>query len=398
MHFATFRGCSWPTLGVELELQLIDAHSLALTGAIGEILSDVPATLRESIKPEFHNCCVEINTGVCHDVAEVEQDLSAKLAATSRIVGDHGVLLGWGGTHPFSHWRDQPIVPAPRYRQLVEQYQESLCRQLTFGLHVHVGVGGGDAAVRACNRITAHLPALLALSANSPFWCGHATGLHSNRVEVTSVSPTGGLPPRFSCWDDYTNLVARLIATGLIQTPKELWWDVRPSPALGTVEVRICDMPSNLIEVLGLTALIQCLVVDLSQGGGEPANDECDLMIIRQNRWRATRYGLEATLIDHRSGVKAPARETIQNMIVRLGDVAAALGCSQYLAQAREMTKVASGAERQLADFDRTGDLLDVARRQLNGFGTPPALNGPAPSLVSACEARCDPWLRLVTR
>jgi carboxylate-amine ligase len=157
-------------------------------------------------------------------------------------------------------------------------------------------------------------------------------------------------------------------------------------------------MPSNLIEVLGLTALIQCLVVDLSQGGGEPVNDECDLMIIRQNRWRATRYGLEATLIDHRSGVKAPARETIQNMIDRLGDVAAAVGCSQYLAQAREMTKVASGAERQLADFDRTGDLLDVARRQLNGFGTPPPLNGPAPSLVSACEARCDPWLRLVTR
>ena len=161
---------------MELELQLVDARSMALTGAIDQILAGVPAGFRDSIKPEFYDCCVEINTGVCRDVAEVEQDLGAS-GRHRRIAGRHGVLLAWGGTHPFSHWRDQPVVATPRYRELAGLYRETLCRQLTFGLHVHVGVGDGDAAVRACNRIAEHLPALLALSANSPFWCGRATGL-----------------------------------------------------------------------------------------------------------------------------------------------------------------------------------------------------------------------------
>jgi glutamate---cysteine ligase / carboxylate-amine ligase len=157
-----FIGNARPSLGVELELQLIDARSMALTGAIEKVLAGVPAQFQDSIKPEFYDCCVEINTGVCRDVPDAERDLVAKLAATARIAGSHGVLLAWGGTHPFSPWRDQPVVPTPRYRELAALYRETLCRQLTFGLHVHVGVGDGDAAVRVCNRIAEYLPALLA--------------------------------------------------------------------------------------------------------------------------------------------------------------------------------------------------------------------------------------------
>src|SRR3954466_9388652 len=164
-----FLGSARPSLGVELELQLVDARSMALAGAVDAVLAGVPAEFRDSIKPEFYDCCVEINTGVCRDVAEVEQDLGAKLAATARVAGGHDILLAWGGTHPFSPWRGQPVYSTPRYRELADQYRETLCRQLTFGLHVHVGVGDGDAAVRVCNRIPGDPPALPPLAADTPF-------------------------------------------------------------------------------------------------------------------------------------------------------------------------------------------------------------------------------------
>ena len=175
---------------MELELQLVDARSLALTGAADGGAGGVPAPIGDSVKPEFYACCVEVNTGVCRDVAEVGRDLGPKLGRhrAGRRPARASSSPGAGRTRS-RHWRDQPIVPTPRYRELAEQYRETLCRQLTFGLHVHVGVDDGDAAVRACNRIAEHLPALLALSANSPFWCGRATGLHSHRVEVMGASP-----------------------------------------------------------------------------------------------------------------------------------------------------------------------------------------------------------------
>src|SRR4051794_22718712 len=283
MSVEDFRGSAGPSLGVELEFQLVDATSLALTGAADKVLAEVPDPAKDAVKPEFYDCCVELNTGVCRDRAAVERGLAPALPATARAAGRHGVLLAWGGTHPFSHWHGQPVVPTPRYLELAEHYRETLCRQVTFGMHVHVGVGDGDTAVRVCNGIAEHLPALLALSANSPFWCGRATGLHWHRVEVMGASPTGGLPPRLGGWDDYDRLVGRLTAAGIIQTPKELWWDVRPSPDHGTVEVRICDMPPDLPSVLGLAALIQCLVAELARKDEAPALDECGLLIARQN-------------------------------------------------------------------------------------------------------------------
>src|SRR5689334_22501389 len=156
MSLMTFRGNAWPSLGVELEFQLLDGRSLALTGAGEAVIGSVPPEFQGSVKPEFYDSCVEINTGVCGDIAEVRHDLGSKLAAIARVAGRHGVLLGWGGSHPFSHWRDQPIVFTPRYHALAEFYRETLCRQVTFGLHMHVGVADGDTAVRVCNGMVAH--------------------------------------------------------------------------------------------------------------------------------------------------------------------------------------------------------------------------------------------------
>jgi carboxylate-amine ligase len=386
MNHHRFRGNARPSLGVELELQLVDSRSMALTGAIDEVLAGVPAEYRGSIKPEFYGCCVEINTGVCRDVDEIERDLGAKLATTARIARSRDVLLAWGGTHPFSHWRDQPVVPTPRYRELAGLFGETLCRQLTFGLHIHVGVEDGDTAVRVCNRIAGHLPALLALSANSPFWCGRSTGLHAHRVEVMGASPTGGLPPRLEGWGDYVRLVDRLTVSGLIQSPKELWWDVRPSPDHGTVEVRMCDMPPDLPSVLGLTALTQCLVVELARGDdSDPGLDECGLMMVRQNRWRAARFGLEAGLVDPRTGLRSSAREIIKDLTMRLDETAEDLGCARQLGQVRAMADGPGGAARQLAVFERTGDLTAVARH-MTGWHTPepgPGVAGPAAGNVA---------------
>ncbi|MFO0956061.1 MAG: YbdK family carboxylate-amine ligase [Isosphaeraceae bacterium] len=390
MNFRKFVGSERPSLGVELELQLVDARNLALAGAAEKVLTGVPAELEGSVKPEFHDCCVEVISGVCRDVAEVEQDLGSKVAAVARIAAEHGLLLGWGGTHPFSHWRDQPIFPTPRYRELVDEYRETLTRQLTFGLHVHVGVPGGGAAVCACNRIAEHLPALLALSANSPFWCGRATGLHSQRVEVMGSSPTGGLPPRLDGWGDYVRLVERLISGGLIRTPKELYWDVRPSPEHGTVEVRMCDMPPDLPSVLGLAALIQCLVVELARRGGPPGLDECGMMIVRQNRWRAARHGLDAEIVDPRTGRGLPAREVIQRHVSRLRPIAGDLGCSRQLDRAWAMAGGAGGAGQQLAVFERTGDLEAVVRHMTCGAASILPEGGNAGGDGSL--ARIGPW------
>src|SRR4051794_10509643 len=192
MSVDPFRGGARPTLGVELELQLVDPRTFELVAAADAVIASVPDAIRESVKPEFYPSCVEINTGICPNVESVGHDLGPKLAAVAEVAARPGARLAWGGTHPFAHWLDQPITPDPRYLDLANLLRETLCRQLTFGLHVHVGVPDGDAAVRACNGIAEHLPALLALSANSPFWCGRPTGLQSHRVEVMGASPTGG--------------------------------------------------------------------------------------------------------------------------------------------------------------------------------------------------------------
>ncbi len=366
MSVGPFRGSARPTLGVELEFQLVDAETLDLVAAADRVLAAVPAAMRESVKPEFYPCCVEINTEVCQDVESVGRDLAAKLATVTELAARHGARLAWGGTHPFAHWLEQPITPDPRYLDLAELLRETLCRQLTFGLHVHVGVEDGDAAVRACDGLVEHLPALLALSANSPFWCGRPTGLHSHRIEVMGASPTGGLPPHLGGWNAYVSMAERLAAAGFIETTKELWWDVRPSERHGTVEVRICDMPPDLPSVLGLTALIQCLVDDLARPGvgGPTPPDQCGQMMVRQNRWRAARYGLGAPLVDLRTGRPSPASDVLKGMVDRLSGTAEVLGCADQLHMVRKMAEGPGGADLQIAHFERTGDLKAVARFQ----------------------------------
>ncbi len=212
---------------------------------------------------------------------------------------------------------------------LVDMLQETARRLVTFGLHVHVGLDSGDKAIMICDRILPHLPMLLALSVNSPFWQGRNTGLHSHRIKIMETLPTSGLPPLMRNWSEYSWILNQMIETGFIKTVREIWWDVRPHHNFGTIEVRICDMPPSLDHVLGLTALVQCLVHDLSEEVDRGTyQHNCHPFLIRQNKWRACRYGMDASLVDPQSFESIPVRTVVHRLLDRLQDRARELGCT----------------------------------------------------------------------
>jgi glutamate---cysteine ligase / carboxylate-amine ligase len=355
-----------PTLGVELELYLVDGHTMALKSGATQILNDIPKELAGAVKPELFQCVIELNTSICKDVAEVERDLAAKIRLVAEIARGHGLRLFWSGTHPFSPWQSQDVVPNERYHDLIELLQENARRLVTCGLHVHVGVDTGDKAIMICDRILQHLPALLALSVNSPFWQGRNTGLRSQRSKVMENLPTAGLPPLMRNWSEYAWLLNHMVETGFIKTIRELWWDARPHHNFGTVEIRVCDMLPSLSHVLGLTALIQCLVHDLSQEIDRGTYQfDCHPFLIRQNKWRACRYGMEARLVDAASHQPIPARAVVHELAERLESRAQELGCGRYLKHVHTMAEEPTGAVRQLAAFEETNSLPDVVRRML---------------------------------
>jgi carboxylate-amine ligase len=355
-----------PTLGVEIELNLVDECTMGLRSCAGEILESLPPELQGAVKPELFQCYLEINTGICQDVREVELDLTEKILIVQEAARAQGLRLFWGATHPFSPWQDQLVTPNERYYGLVELLQETSRRLVTFGLHVHVGLDSGDKAIMVCDRILPHLPTLLALSVNSPFWQGRNTGLHSQRIKIMESLPTSGLPPLMRNWSEYTWLLNHMVETGFIKTIREIWWDVRPHHNFGTVEVRICDMPPDLSLVLGLTALIQCLVHELSEEidrGTYLYN--CHPFMVRQNKWRACRYGMDARLVDPQTFQSIPVRKMVHDLVHKLEGRGRELGCSEYLDLIHQAATGPTGSVRQVELYRETGDLAEVVRRML---------------------------------
>jgi glutamate---cysteine ligase / carboxylate-amine ligase len=357
-----------PTLGVEIELALVDARTMALTSAIHPLLERIPGSLAEKIKPELMQCYLEINTGVCRTVGEVEADLSEKILAVQQAADALDVRLLWSGTHPFSLWRDQEITPNPRYMMLLDLLQDMARQLVTFGLHVHVGVDSGDKAVMICDQIMQYLPVLLALSCNSPCWDGRITGLQSSRSKVMEALPTAGLPMVMRNWSEYTWMINHLIETGFINTIREIWWDVRPHHNFGTVEVRICDMPGNLADVLAMSALVQCLVHALSDNIDEGSYTPlCHPMLVRQNKWRACRYGLRAHLVDYFTHQSLPVPVLAEGMVRWLRPIAEELGCREHLHRILALAAGPSWADRQLALLREAGDPAEAVRRLTEG-------------------------------
>ncbi|MEZ5398202.1 MAG: carboxylate-amine ligase [Bryobacteraceae bacterium] len=363
-----FRSNHSQTLGVELELALVDAKTMALSSSILDVLARVPAEHADHVKPELMQCYVEINTGVCRTVNEVEADLRGRLGALERIAGDLGLRLFWTGTHPFSRWQEQQQTPQDRYSRLIDNLQDVARQLVTFGLHVHVGVDSGDKAVMVCDRIQRHLPTLLALSCNSPWWEGRTTGLQSYRSKVMENLPTAGLPPVMRNWSEYVWLVNHLVNTQFIGSIRDLWWDVRPHHNFGTVEVRVCDMPGTLEDALGIVALIQSVVRALDEQVEEGTYQlEYHPMMVRQNKWRAARYGLDAQLVNPSTHEARSARDVVAELVELVRPQAEHLGCVKYLNHARTMAARPTSADRQLALLKETGDRAEVVRRLTGG-------------------------------
>lgn len=358
-----FNPSAQPTVGVEIELALVDAQTMALCSKNAAILNRIPPKYADKIKPELMQCYVELNTDVCENLAEVKADLEAKLRVLSKAAAAENARLYWSGTHPFSTWREQKITPNDRYMGLVNLLQDTARQLVTFGLHVHVGVNSGDKAIMICDRILRYLPVLLALSCNSPFWEGRVTGLHSWRSKIMEGLPTAGLPPLMRNWSEYVWLINHLIDTGYIESIREIWWDVRPHHAFGTVEVRICDMPGSLGDTLGLVALIQCLICALSdQIDRGIYQHDCHPMLIRQNKWHASRYGIDAQLVDSTSHALKSVPQIAEELVETLMPTAERLRCVSFLERVLDMAHRPTWAQRQMDDLDRTGDPAEVVR------------------------------------
>jgi carboxylate-amine ligase len=353
-----------PTIGIEIELGLVDAETMALSSSIERVLERLPPELANNIKPELMQSYVEINTGVCRTVDEAEGDLRAKLVALEQVTDGLGLRLYWSATHPFSHWQDQQISPSERYHRLVDMLQDMARQLICFGLHVHVAVDSGDKAIMICDRIMRHLPLLLALSSNSPWWEGRVSGLKSHRAKIMEGLPTAGLPPLMRNWSEYVWLVRHLIETGFIDSIREIWWDVRPHHNFGTVEVRMCDVPGNLEDSLALAALVQCLVKALSDeiDRGTYQHD-CHPMMVRQNKWRASRYGLDALLIDPLTFEPRSVQRITENLVQRLRPVAEELRCAHWLDRLVKLSRGPGWADRQLAALHKTASPVEVVRQ-----------------------------------
>ena len=353
-----------PTVGVEIELGILDGETLELSSSYGDLISHLKSGAGEYFKPELMQCVLEVNTGVCDTIHNAEDDLRTKLATLEAAADSAGLKLWWGATHPFSRWKNQQVTPDPRYHQLVELLQELARRLITFGLHVHVGVESGDKAVMICDRILRHLPTLLAISVSSPFWEGRKTGLHSHRSKVMEGLPTAGLPALVRNWSEYVWLVSHMVDTGFINTIREIWWDVRPHHNFGTVEVRVCDMPGNLDDTLAIAALVQCLVKALSDEIDHGAYQrDYHPMMVAQNKWRAARYGAEAKLVDSYTYESQPAKTVVHRLCDQLAATAEQLQCTPYLEHCRKIVSRPSWTERQLQILEETGDPREIVRQ-----------------------------------
>lgn len=364
----------YPTVGVELELHLVDAQTGEQAQAAREILEEMgrghPGGEHPEAKHELFLSTIEIITGVCRTPAEVIADLSTTLEEVRAVAASRGLTLVSAGTHPLAMATDQQVSPDPRYHALVDEMQWTARRLIICGTHIHVGVPSGEHAILIVNEMLRHLPLFLILSSSSPYLEREDTGLASSRSKVFEALPTAGLPPRLRDWADFEIFMETLISSGAIQSVREVWWDVRPHPDFGTVELRMCDAATTLREAKAIAALGQTLVahlIDQIDGGtlGTPPRE----WVARENRWVAARHGVDAQLIVDDQGTRRPARDVLEDLITELGPAAARLGTSDDLDDVLAVWDLGPGYLRQRRITEAGGDLGDVVKslqRQLD--------------------------------
>jgi glutamate---cysteine ligase / carboxylate-amine ligase len=362
-----------PTLGVEWEVQLIDAKTRMLRQDAAAVLAGLPG-LHESgehpkMRHELMQSTVEVVTGICGTVAEAKSDLAVTMKELQRTAEPHGIVLAASGTHPLSDWRDAKMAPVQRYSELLEQLQWPGRRLQTYATHVHIGLRDETKAMPIINALAAYLPHILALTASSPFWIGTDTGLASTRSVVFGALPNTGPPPGLPDWPRFEEYMDTQLRAGTIRTIKEVWWDIRPHPDFGTVEVRIADAVPTFREIGMVASLAQSLVQlfdsQLDRGYQLPSRSN---WVVRDNKWRATRYGLDAIVITDDSGATMPLRDDIYELLRELEPIAWRLGCAEELAVASEVLEYGASYERQRAAHAADSDLTSVVDALVTEF------------------------------
>ncbi len=346
------------SIGIEEELMIVDGERFELVNAIEDLLRAAP---EGTIKPELMESVLEIATKPCRDVAEAGTELRALRHHARAVAGESGLRVGSAGTHPFAMWEDQRIVQRPRYRDLINALRFVARQELIFGLHVHVGIDDPEKAIHVANGMRVHVPILLALSANSPFWRGDRSGLMSTRTPIFRAFPRVGIPPAYRDWAHYQEEIDFMCSSGVMEDYTYLWYDVRPHPRFGTVEIRACDAQTRVEHTLGLTALIQAMVKELSEhhDAGIPLTDY-PFQMLDENKWLAARHGLDGELVDLPGSQRVQSKVLARRLLERLRPHAEELGSTDALAGVQDILDRGTGAHRQIVVYEANHDLHEV--------------------------------------
>src|SRR5438128_9045200 len=349
------------TLGIEEEFAIIDPETRELRSHIQEILEYGKVILKEQIKPEMHQSVVELGTEICQSIVDARAHVIELRSRLAELAGRSGLKIASVGTHPFSHWRDQLITQGERYREIVKDMQQLARANLIFGLHVHVGIPDRELAIHVMNQARYFLPHIYALSVNSPFWVGQDTGLKGYRLKVFERFPRTGIPDAFESLSEYEDYCKLLVKTGCIDNPKKIWWDIRLHPVFDTLEVRVCDAQSRVDDTLAVAALIQAVIAKLYKLLQRNTTFRVyRRRLLDENRWRASRYGIDGKLIDFGHETEVETRSLLNELLEFVSTEVDELGSKKEMAHIERIMREGTGADRQLATFARTNDIKAV--------------------------------------
>jgi carboxylate-amine ligase len=344
------------TLGVELEFQLVNCHTLNLVPRVNALLDNLVPEGSDRIVPEFLQSIIELQTGVCESVGDVADDLSQLIHLVEDVALEEDCYLYSTSLHPFADPAAQLLSKGERYQRIMNELQQVGRQFIAQGMHVHVGMPDGDTAIKVCDTMQPYLPLLLALSSSSPFFCGQDTGFQSYRTKLFEALPLAGIAGYLGTWQGYSEEVTSLHAHQAIKGLKDLWWDIRPSPDLGTVEIRICDLPCRFYSMLGLTAIIQALAAYLAER--DAPSQPVSLQLLKYNKWQAARHGLAGRFVDScglLGGADLTLEQAAGKLFTLLHPLTERLHTTAYVQELCKIVEQGTGADqqRQLAQGEK---------------------------------------------
>lgn len=355
-----FNSSPEPTVGVELELQIIDRETRDLGPGAMRLLQACEEEQIPGVTAELLQSMVEIKSEVCRDVNQLQAELGPQLLRLRTLANSIGYDLAMGGTHPFNRPETNAIFPKERYQRVHARMAWMASQIVVFGLHVHVGVPSGDMAVRLINKLVQYVPHLLALSANSPFWRGVDTGMASVRASLFRLAPHVSLPHHFPNWKEFTRYVEVMRRCGAVHNTKDVYWDIRPRPAQGTIEFRICDMPASFGHVLAITSIIRNMVIGtqrmLQEKEDQQMEDLHSYWIAAENKWLAARFGLEAQCIRTPRSKLHSLADDIKRLLGLVRPIAKESGEEAFLDPILPMAEFETGSERQRRVYRESGN------------------------------------------